>query len=169
MRDYVRKLLRRLVCFSALWAVLTAANPKAWGFGVPMILFVSLWQFGPQASSAWRFSFPQFLRFIPYFVYCSFLGSCDVAWRAVHRELPIQPSIREYAFRLPPTSPARVCFAGCITLLPGTLTADWVGDVLKVHVLTDGPESIQSLEELEERIGRLFGHKLPPVKGEKGS
>ena len=59
MRYYVRRFLRRLICFSALWAVLTAASPKAWGFGVPIILFVSLWQFGPQASSAWRFSFPQ--------------------------------------------------------------------------------------------------------------
>jgi multicomponent Na+:H+ antiporter subunit E len=59
---------------------------------------------------------------------------------------------------LPAGGPARVFFANCLNLLPGTLTASWEDDVLQVHVLTEGPQVMAELRNLERQVALLFGH-----------
>ena len=91
-----------------------------------------------------------------YFVAESFRGAADVAWRALRRDLPIDPHLVRYDVTLPP-GPARTLLAGVVSLLPGTLTADVDGDgaTLTVHAITPHPEG--ALRALEARIGAWLG------------
>ena len=96
------------------------------------------------------------VAFAGYFVAESFRGAADVAWRALRRDLPIDPHLVRYDVTLPP-GPARTLLAGVVSLLPGTLTADVDGDgaTLTVHAITPHPEG--ALRALEARIGAWLG------------
>jgi len=45
-------------------------------------------------------------------------------------------------------------------LLPGTLSAEIEGQVLKVHVLDSRGDFLTGLKMLEQRVGRLWGTPL---------
>jgi len=101
---------------------------------------------------------PAFLRF---FLVESFRGATDVAWRAMRRDLPIDPHLVRYRVALP-SGPGRTLLAGVVSLLPGTLTADLTdaGDCLTVHAITANPQ--RAVRALEVRIAALFG---TPMEG----
>jgi multicomponent Na+:H+ antiporter subunit E len=93
--------------------------------------------------------------FLTFFLLSSLRGGLDVAWRAIQPSLPIQPALLRIRHGLPAGQP-RTLFVSVLSLLPGTLSADLVegGETLIVHVLTD--EAGASVEELRDRIRRLF-------------
>jgi multicomponent Na+:H+ antiporter subunit E len=93
--------------------------------------------------------------FVGFFVAESFRGGVDVAWRALRRELPIQPAFRWFRHGLPAGQP-RTLLVSILSLLPGTLSADLVDDgaTLVVHTLTTGASA--SVERLQSRIRWLF-------------
>jgi multicomponent Na+:H+ antiporter subunit E len=90
------------------------------------------------------------------FMWGSFRGGVDVAWRALHPALPIAPRFVRYAHGLPRGQP-RTLLVSVLSLMPGTLSADLEdgGDTVIVHVLTDGAAA--SLDPLRDRIADLFG------------
>lgn len=98
----------------------------------------------------------QLLSFSGYFVAESLRGAADVAWRALHPRLPIEPHLERYEISLPAGKP-RTLFVSVVSLLPGTLSADLSADgrLLHVHAITGG--SIEALTRLERRIEALFG------------
>lgn len=171
-RNY-KTLLARAFCLAVLWTVLTDGALEAWLFGGPVIAALAAWRFAepsdrPAATEGSGSLRPgQLMMFVPFYLWRSFTGSCDVAWRAVHWRLPISPALRPFVFRLPKGSPARVLCANCFNMLPGTLTAAWEGDTLQVHLLVDGAKPMAELRALEERVGRLFGHQLERVDGDE--
>jgi multicomponent Na+:H+ antiporter subunit E len=154
-----------------------------WGFGlVPPLMLVWLalngndaWPLGLAAALAaaavgallvpgepypWRA-----VRLIPFCVYFfrrSFRGGIDVAWRALHPALPIDPAWIEFRLKLPPGQP-RTLMIGLVNLLPGSLVAELLPDdnLLRVHVLTR--ESDPDLGGLEAQVAQLFGLQLPPA------
>jgi len=97
--------------------------------------------------------------FVGFFLVESLRGATDVAWRALQRDLPIDPHLVDYRVSLPP-GPARTLLAGVVSLLPGTLTADVADDGgrLTVHVLAADPQ--RALHALETRIAALYGVPL---------
>jgi multicomponent Na+:H+ antiporter subunit E len=101
-------------------------------------------------------SLPAFLGF---FLIESFRGAADVAWRALRRDLPIDPHLVRYRVSLPP-GPARTLLAGVVSLLPGTLTADASDDggSLTVHAIAADPQ--RSVRALEARVAALYGVTL---------
>ena len=152
--------LVRVVLLGLLWWVLTGGESDSWLLGGPVILFLAAWRLSESVAVRGRFRPWRLVSFVPYFVWRSLVGSCDVAWRAVHRRLPISPAVWSFTFRLP-EGPARVVCTNCINMLPGTLTAAWDGDVLRIHLLVAGPRPLRELRQLEDRVGLLFGHELP--------
>ncbi len=84
-----------------------------------------------------------------------------MALRALRPSLPLAPDLLNYTLRLP-TSPARVFFSGVVSLLPGTMSAEFEGRELKVHVLWSEEEVLHNLRKLEERVAELFGLELTP-------
>lgn len=136
--------------YASLWLVL--AGNRGWLAGIPVCLLAAwiscLTPVGP------RWSLAGLAAFLPYFVVSSLRGGFDVAWRALHPALPIEPALIRYDLGLR-TVGARVLMANVVTLLPGTLSADLDGNRLRVHVLNTGDEHVDALRDLERRVRRV--------------
>lgn len=138
-----------------LWGVL--ANNAGWGFGAVAVALATVASLLLVPPKPIRWSPIGLGLFLAYFFKESLQGGVDVAWRALHPRLPLQPVWIDYRLRLPEVT-ARVLFVMTISLLPGTLSADWQGDTVTVHALT--PEMGAGLARLEARIAALFALPL---------
>ena len=72
------------------------------------------------------------LAFVPVLFLYIVRSNLDVAYRVIHAKLPIRPGITKARTTLT-SLPARVLLANSVTLTPGTMSVDLVGDVLYVH------------------------------------
>jgi multicomponent Na+:H+ antiporter subunit E len=138
-----------------LWLILTGGELKTWWFGLPSAGIVAVISTRLQ-KTAHRWSVKGLLRFVPFFVLQSLEGGFDVARRALHPRMPLEPVMVSYSVRLP-EGPASVFLGAVISLLPGTLTAEMKDGFLFVHVLDAGLPAAQKLQILEQRVGGLFG------------
>ncbi len=153
------RLLFRAAAFGVLWALLSGG--RAWAIGIPAVLLATAAV--PLAAPANRWSPAGAARFVPYFLWNSLRGAIDVAVRALKRGLPIDPAVVRYETRL--DSPAaRVLMANTVTLLPGTLSAELDGKVLRVHVLNAAGPVADMLNTLEERVAGFFPQAEPPER-----
>jgi multicomponent Na+:H+ antiporter subunit E len=154
----------RLASFALLWLGLVGVDPASWLVGLPAAA-ASAWvshRLRPAAAGRWR---PlAALAFAGYFGKESLRGGIDVARRALDPRLPLRPGEVHFAPRLPAGS-ARLFFAACVSLLPGTLVIAIAEDRLRVHALdVTGPVEAD-LATLEARVAALFGVSLGPAAG----
>lgn len=140
------------IVLAVLWLALDGlANP------LPGLLFASVgavlgaW-LAPGESYPWR---PlRLLGFFAWFLRESLRGGIDVAARALHPRLPIEPCLVEHRMALPDGMP-RTVMMSVLSLLPGTLSADLRADGrLTVHALA--PEALAGVVQLERRVAQLF-------------
>lgn len=98
--------------------------------------------------------------FVWYFVANSLRGGFDVAQRVFRPRLAIAPGFLIYRTRLRhPT--AQVFFLNLISLLPGTLSADFAEpDRITIHALDTNGDNHRELARLEDQVARLF-HERP--------
>lgn len=157
----------RAALLALLWWVLTEGDPAGWWFGTPVVALATLASLAllPPAASRWRWRGA--LRFIAFFLWQSWRGGVDVAWRALDPRLPLDPQVLQYPLRLP-AGLVRVLLVNTVSLLPGTLSADLRGDSLRVHALAGGPQVWQSLQRVEVAVAGLFGLALPPGATDEG-
>lgn len=83
-----------------------------------------------------------FLYYIPFFFWHIILANLDVAYRVLHKDMPIRPGIVKVHTTLT-SDLGRTFLANSITLTPGTLTVDMIGSDLYIHwiyIHTDDPE-----------------------------
>ncbi|MDQ2696781.1 MAG: Na+/H+ antiporter subunit E [Pseudomonadota bacterium] len=155
----LRRLVESVAVLALAWAILT--GNRGWQFGAPVVAGAALLNllFSPARFEALRL--PQALGLAAFFLKESLLGGLDVARRALHPRLPVQPAWFDYPLRLP-AGPARTAFLITANLLPGTLSIALEGDVLTVHALSANPALGESLARLEARIGAVFGLRLEP-------
>jgi len=144
----------RVLLFSLLWWVLTDGTAGSWWIGAPavagaVIISVIL---VPPLGLVWR----EVMGFVPFFLWHSLKGGADVARRAFHPRMPVAPELIEYPLRLPPGL-SQVAMINITSLLPGTLSAEIEGQVLKVHVLDRRGDYLDGLNALEQRVGRMLG------------
>ncbi len=153
-------LLRRYglpgAALAGLWLLLSDGDPSSWMVGIPTIALALIW--GRQATSAPAgnsINLPGLLRFIAYFIYESARGGLDVSRRILAPELDVQPGQREYACRLADKR-ARLLFANCVSLLPGTLSAELRQDSLIIHQLDIMQDTEAELRRLEQSVAEIF-------------
>jgi len=72
------------------------------------------------------------ILYIPVFVWECIKANFDVAYRVIHPALPIKPGIVKVKTGLK-TDIARVFLANSITMTPGTLSVDIIGENLYIH------------------------------------
>jgi multicomponent Na+:H+ antiporter subunit E len=152
-------LLARLILFAVLWWTLVEGAIQSWlaaGLSVIAATAVGMHLLRPDHT---RWSPLALLRFLPYFLVESIRGGVDVSRRAFHPRLPIAPGFYPYRLRLR-SDPARVFFATSMSLLPGTLGARTVGDVLHVHLLDLPSVRVDRLMELEALVASIFAERL---------
>jgi multicomponent Na+:H+ antiporter subunit E len=98
-------------------------------------------------------------KYVYVFMVALIKANIDVAVRVINPKLPINPGIVEYKTQL--TNPTAVTIlANSITLTPGTLTVDVIGDSLFIHwidVTTKDPQGIvREIGEDFEKILKEF-------------
>lgn len=100
-------------------------------------------------------------KFLPWFFIQIVKSNIDVSWRILHPKLPISPTISTIPVSQH-SEVAKVTYANCITLTPGTYTLKINPDDVKVHSLTKcGAENLQE-REMMKRIQKLepSSHKV---------
>jgi multicomponent Na+:H+ antiporter subunit E len=83
-----------------------------------------------------------FILYIPVFFWAVIKSNLDVTYRVFHPEIPIRPGIVKVKTSLK-SDIAKTFLANSITLTPGTLTVDFIGDNLYIHwinIVSDDPE-----------------------------
>jgi multicomponent Na+:H+ antiporter subunit E len=153
------RLLLPAIVFAVLWWVVSGGDASSWVIGLPAVA-AATWSFAAMRSRpGMSVSLPGLMRFIPFFLVESLRGGLDVARRVLSPRLDIAPGFSRYRVRL--ASPwARVVFADCASLLPGTLTADLRGDELELHMLSATPKVEVEIRRLERAVAVLFGEEL---------
>ncbi|MDZ7784359.1 MAG: Na+/H+ antiporter subunit E [Halioglobus sp.] len=143
--------LQLVVLLAALWLALTGGAGVLFGtVAVALAALASTWLAPMQFT---RFSLPGLARFTVYFLGRSVAGGVDVARRALAPGLPLHIIDTSYAISLPPGQ-ARTVFTAVVSLLPGTLARDLIGDTLWVHSIAGDPGA--DLKTLERRVAALF-------------
>ncbi|SEO45226.1 Na+/H+ antiporter subunit E [Aquisalimonas asiatica] len=99
-------------------------------------------------------------RFLALFVRQSLVGGADVAWRALHPRMPLEPSWAEYPVSLR-TPAGQALFMITVSLTPGTLCADVRNGVMRVHSLT--PDRDAGLPGVERAVAAIFGEESAQV------
>ncbi len=157
----------RILVFTFLWWVLVEGELRyAWLAGGLIALAVAvsylLWPVG-----SWRWKPLRLLPFLLYFGRSSVQGGVDIARRAFSPSLPLESFLLRFHLRLDDEA-AKAFLAWTIGLVPGTASVRLQDGILFVHVIGDPPEVEERLQEVEERVARLFGAELGPP-GEFGS
>ncbi|TVP72859.1 MAG: cation transporter [Rhodobacteraceae bacterium] len=150
-----------VLVLSVIWGGLTDWRIDALVFGVPAILLAAALPLLLSRGARWRLSPHGAIIFALWFAVQSVRGAVDVALRAFAPRMPLDPGFRSYALSLPEGAP-RVMFINTITLLPGTLSADIIGDRVIIHMLDRRSDLDTALADLEARIRALFA--LPQDK-----
>ncbi|PYG01293.1 multisubunit sodium/proton antiporter MrpE subunit [Thioalkalivibrio sp. ALE21] len=155
---WLRALLAMLAA-AALWAVLAGGTALAHPFAWLAIALTGGAVLALPAGRALRLTPAALPGLLGFFLRTSVQGGVDVAWRAVHPRLPLQPGFEAYFVQLP-HGPPLTLFMAMLSLLPGTLAVRLEGRRMTLHVLDGRSDNAATLSELERRIARLYGLDL---------
>jgi multicomponent Na+:H+ antiporter subunit E len=150
-----------LLAFASLWWLLAGGALGSWLVGIPAVLAASWAAHRLAVGERRTISVSGVLRFLPLFLWESLRGGIDVARRTLSPRLRIQPGFALYRMGLQQDD-ARVFFANCVCLLPGTLAADLQRDRLRVHMLDAGLNPQTELQHLERAVAIIYrqrGHE----------
>lgn len=143
---------KRFVSFLVFWIVIMGGDIGALLPGL-IAAGAAGWLGGRLAPADERpLDFLEIAALAPRFFWRSIAGGLDVAWRAFHPKLPLNPGWIVYRpDRLPP-GVARVVLGSEISLLPGTLVAGSKGDSLLIHCLDVRAAVVRQIEQEESEI-----------------
>ena len=145
----------RAAGFAVAWMIIAGPAPASWLIGLPTVALATWVSLGLAPPLPDRVSIRGLLSFVAYFVHESLRGGWDVAMRTLSRRMRIQPGQTVYTCSLPDGLPI-VLFAGCVSLLPGTLAQRFDGGRLSLHLLDARESQDAQLKELEIRIVRML-------------
>ncbi len=148
------------------WLVVTGADPDGLAVGVVAVAGAAALGLG-LAAPATRIVRPLALAaLVPRFLWRSLLGGVDVARRAFHPAMPLDPGWHVLPTRVPAGAP-RVAIAGEFSLMPGTLVAGTRGDTLLVHCLDATAPVAEEVAAEERRL--LSAIAAGPDAGRRGA
>jgi len=146
----------RASAFALLWLVLAGPSPASWLIGLPAVALATWASLRLAPPLPYRISLRGLLSFIGYFLVESLRGGWDVAMRTLSPRMRIAPGTNRYRCRLPEGLPVTL-FAGCVSLLPGTLSQRLDGRQLSLHLLDASEQQEAEFRELERRIAAMLG------------
>lgn len=138
-----------------LWALLSQG--QGWAFGIPLAALATM--LASRLQLKWL---PLRLRALPiligFFLRELFSGGWDVARRALHPRLPIDPGWQTFNLT---TRDARVSLllSAMVGLLPGTLSSHYEGSTLHIHALDQQQNWQATVARLEQLLTRLLGEQ----------
>lgn len=142
-----------LLLYATLWVLLS--NAGGWGFGLICALAAA-------ALSVWLRLPPLGLRllylphFLLFFLYETVIGAWDVARRALHPHLPLNPAWVTY--ELTCANPrVRLLLSAMVGLMPGTLSTHFDDEKLHLHILDQQQNWRAPVAQMEAHLARLLG------------
>lgn len=163
---------KHLLCFAAVWWLLTNGSLSSWVIGVivvPIAACVSVTLFSSTTTmrSSTSLSIVRLVLFIPFFLLQSLRGGWDTARLAIRPSMPVSPGFIHYSIQLP-TESARLFFLHVVSLLPGTVSVTLQGNRMLVHALDVSSQGEADLRACEQRVARLFnlnGNRADSISG----
>jgi multicomponent Na+:H+ antiporter subunit E len=156
IRLHWRIALSRALCFIAIWLILMpSAKPADLACGLIATLVATQMSLRLLPPAAGRLRLGAFLVFAPHFLAQSLLAGIDVARRALHPRLPLQPGVVVYRTGFPPGL-ARNEFAIITSLLPGSLPIDETEDGLVYHCLDITQPVLEQMADEERRLSGVL-------------
>jgi len=160
-KDKLKSFLYLFILLVLIWLALTSSfHPQEVISGVLIGLILSLFLSGHYLGlglpplSAKRIIF--FALYIVVLFGEIIKANFDVAYRIIHPKMPIKPGIVMIKTELK-SDLAKMILANSITLTPGTLTLDILGDKLLVHWINVKTENVVEATEI---IGKRFERYL---------
>ena len=147
---------KRLAYFAAFWLVLTGGDTSGWAAGAITSVVACLMSLQLLPLGARTVKITGAIGLLPGFLLRSLIGGIDVAWRAMHPHMPLNPGWVLYPLHLPP-GPPRVALGSEVSLMPGTLAAGSIDGRLYVHCLVRG-QPVEAMLAIAER--RIAGSLL---------
>ncbi len=164
LRQDIHRISARLAILALFWSVLSGGNRESWVIGGPVVLIATAWSHMISGRVRHPLRPVGLIRFLPFFLWRSFCASIDVARRALHPKVLLDPALLDFTLHLPVGAP-RLFMANVVSLLPGTLSAELAGDRLRVHVLDTRTDFFEDLQSLEIRVARIFALSPLPEDG----
>jgi multicomponent Na+:H+ antiporter subunit E len=153
----LRSVAWRAVAFSALWLILSGADPGGLPAGVIAVMAATWSSLRLLPPSGLRLSRVATAHLMLRFLAQSVVAGMDVARRALDPRLPLQPGFIAYPVRLA-RGAARNTFCTLSSLLPGTLPVRTdERDALVVHCLDTGEPIERQLGAEEALLTRVMG------------
>lgn len=165
MAQFKRRLLDFLVLF-ILWMLLVwSLDIQGVVAGAVLAVFFSFIVSGLLPERAERFFSPtRWFWALVHLVVLSYyivLANLDVLYRVLHPNLPIRPGIVKVKTTLK-SDEAKTFLANSITLTPGTLSVDIIGDTLYVHWI-NVHEDLDDIDKITWEIAGKFEATLRRV------
>lgn len=160
----MRKLVLFIVTF-ILWLLLTHTLRTQFVITGVIVSLLTAFLFGNMFVKNWNkvFQIKRYLWFLWYLVI--FIWECikanfDVAYRVLHPALPIKPGIVKAKVKLK-TDIARTILANSITMTPGTLSVDIIGEYMFIHWICIRDENSETscqgiVDRFENILARIF-------------
>lgn len=156
--------VRRFVALYVIWLVLSGGRGEMLLPGAAGCLLVTAVSIGIWRGTGKRVRPVSAITYMPGFLWRSFKGGVDVAWRVMGPTLRIAPAFVSHDFREEDET-AQVVFCDAISLMPGTLACGMDGPKAEIHLLADEPSLRQALVEEEERVRGTFGQGVETAGG----
>jgi multicomponent Na+:H+ antiporter subunit E len=153
---------KRFILFAGLWLVLTGAAPGDLAVGILAAAAAAIASLAVMPPGRRRVRATAVLALAPGFLLGSLRGGIDVARRAFHPAMPLNPGWIAWPSRLPPGL-ARVSLGSELSLMPGTLAAGGDDRVLYVHCLDRDQPVDEAIAAEESRIASTLDGDPPDV------
>lgn len=150
-----RHILMTVALLAGLWWLLTDGAQASWLIGVPVVLAAAWSLQRLRSDSKLSFSIIGLICFLPLFLRESLRGGIDVATRTLAPQMRVRPGFVTYTIRLQ-CDAARMFFINCVSLLPGTLAADFNDNQLTIHMLDERIDPEDELRRLEQAVLRIY-------------
>jgi len=151
----MRAALARAAGYLALWVVLIGFDPLDLVVGVFAAAAATWTSLRLLPPTAGRVRFAVLIALLPRFLWQSVVAGLDVARRAFHPRMPLQPDFVEYPVNLP-RGQARNAFETITSLLPGTMPCDEDAQTIVYHCLDVGQPVVEQLAADERAYGRAL-------------
>lgn len=159
----IKTVLLRTFSLLIVWWALTEGDESGASFGVVvsvLVALVSIRLFPPGSYGVRRGSYRLralgTLVFAGHFLGNSVIAGLDVAQRLLSPRLPVDPGTLTVTTTLPEGSP-RWLLANTLSLMPGTLSVNIIGDQLELHCLDQGMPVAEFVRRTEDRIATMYG------------
>ncbi len=149
----------RALGFALVWLIVAGPAPSSWLIGLPSVALATWASFQLAPPLPYNIRLAGLMRFLGYFIRESLRGGWDVAMRTMSPRMRISPGQTHYTSTLPEGLPV-ILFAGCVSLLPGTLSKRFEGSHLSLHLLDADESQLTEFEALENHIADMLGLDL---------